>query len=107
MYIEVNYVVHSRPLDPSHPGEYTFLAVPHRSYELHFEAPGFRRKTKVLSAEKDTDIGALALFVSTRAGSGPVVTESPVQAQGTANMDCVAKMEIPRYRYRQRHTQRT
>ena len=36
-------------------GEYTFLVVPHRSYELHFERPGFRRETRVVTADEDTD----------------------------------------------------
>jgi len=95
-------------------GEYTFLVVPHRSYELHFERPGFRRETKVVTADKDTDVGTLALSVSGFAGSGRVVTESPVelpgsahathaimnnesQAQDSTNIYCVERMEIPRY----------
>jgi hypothetical protein len=45
-------------------GEYTFLVVPHRSYEIHFECPGFRRETKVVTADKDTDVGTLALALS-------------------------------------------
>ena len=63
----------------SEAGEYTFLVVPHRSYELHFEAPGFKRETKAVSADKDTDVGPVALSVSVGAGSGPVVTDSPVE----------------------------
>jgi len=49
-------------------GEYTFLVVPHRAYELHFESPGFWPETKVLTAEKDTDVGTLALSVHERGG---------------------------------------
>jgi hypothetical protein len=40
----------------SEKGEYTFLVVPNRSYELHFEAPGFRPETKLVTADKDTDL---------------------------------------------------
>ena len=69
----------------SEAGEYTFLVVPHRSYELHFEAPGFKRETKALTADKDTDVGPVALSVSVGAGSGPVVTESPVEVPGSDN----------------------
>jgi hypothetical protein len=71
----------------SETGEYTFLVVPHRSYELHFEAPGFKRETKAVSADKDTDVGTLALEVSVGAGSGPVVTESPVELPASATQD--------------------
>lgn len=49
-------------------GEYTFLVVPHRSYELHFAAPGFRQETKLVTADKDTDVGTLLLFVAQGGG---------------------------------------
>jgi len=62
----------------SEAGEYTFLVVPHRSYELHFEAPGFRRETKVVTADKDTDIGTLALSVAQGGGPSSVVMD-PVE----------------------------
>ena len=39
-------------------GEFTFLAVAHRSYEIRFECPGFRPETKMVIAEKDADVGA-------------------------------------------------
>jgi len=65
--------------DRTKTSEYKFLVVPHRPYELHFEAPGFKRETKTASADKDTDVGPVALSVSVGAGSGPVVTDSPVE----------------------------
>jgi len=49
-------------------GEYTFLVVAHRSYEIHFECPGFSRETKVVTADKDTDVGTLALSVAQGGG---------------------------------------
>jgi hypothetical protein len=60
-------------------GEYTFLVVPHRSYELHFYSAGFRPEKKSVTADKDTDVGTLTLAVSGIAGSGRVVTEFPVE----------------------------
>jgi hypothetical protein len=70
----------------SETGEYTFLVVPHRSYELHFESPGFRRETKVVTADKDTDVGTLALSVSECCGGVMVEPMEPqVKLPGPAN----------------------
>jgi hypothetical protein len=52
----------------SETGEYTFLVLPHRSYELHFECPGFRREIKFVTADKDTDVGTLVLSVAQGGG---------------------------------------
>jgi hypothetical protein len=68
-------------------GGYAFLVVHSRSYELHFAAPGFRPETKVVTAEKDADVGTVVLSVSIGAGSGPVVTESPVELPASATQD--------------------
>jgi hypothetical protein len=65
-------------------GEYTFVVVPHHSYELHLSAPGFRSETKVVTADMDTDVGTLALSVSVGAGSGKVEMESPVETSDSA-----------------------
>lgn len=71
----------------SETGEYTFLVVPHRSYELRFERAGFRRETKVVTADENTDVCTLALEVSVGAGSGPVAAESPVELPASATQD--------------------
>ena len=100
-------------------GEYTFLVPPHRSYELHFECPGFRRAVKFVTADKDTDVGTLVLSVSLDGSHGGLLVEPmeprgdlsgsgnarqtnaisnhDPQAQGSANVDCVERIEIPRY----------
>jgi hypothetical protein len=67
----------------SETGEYTFLVVPHRSYELHFECPGFRRETKVVTADRDTDVGTLALSVARGGGPSSVIMD-PVEPSDTA-----------------------
>jgi hypothetical protein len=41
----------------------------------------------VVTADKDTDVGTLALEVKVGAGSGPVVTESPVDLSGSADTE--------------------
>jgi len=69
----------------SETGEYTFLVVPHRSYELHFESPGFRRETKLVTADKDTDVGHLVLSVAQGGGPSSVVMEPPDDLPGSAD----------------------
>jgi hypothetical protein len=68
----------------SETGEYTFLVVPHRSYELHFAAPRFRREMKFVTADKDTDVGTLALSVAQGGGPSSVVMDPPVELSGSA-----------------------
>jgi hypothetical protein len=60
----------------SETGEYTFLVVPHRSYEIVFECPGFRPETKTLTPDKDTDVGNVMLSV----GQGRGVMVEPIQS---------------------------
>ena len=66
-------------------GEYKFLVAPHRSYQLLFEASGFKQETKAVTADVDTDLGTLALSVNGFAGSGRVVMEPPVGLAGSDN----------------------
>jgi hypothetical protein len=58
-------------------GEYTFIVVPHRSYEIVFECPGFRPETKTLTPDKDTDVGKVMLSV----GQGRGVMVEPMNPQ--------------------------
>jgi carboxypeptidase family protein len=71
-------------------GDYTFRVVPHRSYELRFACAGFKRETKVVTANKDTDVGTLALSVSVHGGLlvvpvGPRVEVPSAPNTGTTN----------------------
>lgn len=68
----------------SETGEYTFLVVAHRSYELHFASPGFRQETKLVTADKDIDIGTLALSVAQGGGPSSVVMDPSVELPGSA-----------------------
>ena len=59
----------------SETGEYTFLVVPHRSFELHFASPGFRTETKMVTADNDTDVGSVMLSVAQGGGPSSVIDE--------------------------------
>lgn len=61
----------------SETGEYSSLVVPHRSYEIVFECPGFSRATKVVTAGKDTDVGNVVISV----GQGRGVMVEPMNPQ--------------------------
>jgi hypothetical protein len=65
-------------------GEYTFLVVAHRSYELRFESPGFRREMKFVTADKNTDVGNVILSVAQDGGPSSVIMDPPVELPASA-----------------------
>ncbi len=65
-------------------GDFTFLPVPPREYELHFKSLGFKPLQVVVSALKDTNVGTVVLEVAPTDISGVTVEVPGVTAEVVA-----------------------